>query len=636
MVQIPTFENKNVSQRTSGVPFAIPNVSDGATLPFRQLSNQADKLTGIASQFQKAEADQEVALDKLNTQQQIKEYQLNEKYKTDVFKLTEELESDFRKSELTLNRKTKVKSTYNSILSLINEAKINVLANQDTTTSKEDWDKATKKIYNNAIKNIDDDVVKQLFTAKYNDLLAIENIDVGSNIRKIDVGNAITQFNIDKQNLFNDYLNYPEGHPKRTAALKKLFGGTIDDPNIFIEAAGDLILDKLPDLAIIEAQKELFSLEATKMVDENPKQFLKLLEQGYWQNRLEPATLIKLEQPAIDNARAMDIDTLVAFMPVDPDMTIEDAEELYVEAKTGNFGGNEELQEVYNELDAQGKSDFNKAINQQRSHVRTEISFQQTQESKAEIDANNDLYVDTFEQITLGNLNISDIDNIEFEGKLGTQYKTLLKDLIAKREQNLLPTDQNLKLHDKIFKKIMNGEIQSITDQVIMHDNENKSILELTGGEDGLGTNQTQDFYNLIANRNNTDVILNAKYFEEFVSANKENILGNAALAELNLKAEPRFFQFKIIMKQRFDQGIKDGKNVFELLDKTSEHYILKDLQSYIPTKETQTNEVKESMTFKEEENVDNPMPQIGPNQTWDEFTKSDPYLKWQKLKDSQ
>ena len=630
MVQIPTFENKNVSQRTSGVPFAIPNVSDAATLPFRQLSNQADKLTGIASQFQKAEADQEVALDKLNTQQQIKEYQLNEKYKTDVFKLTEELESDFRKSELTLNRKTKVKSTYNSILPLINEAKIKILENQDTTTSKEDWDKTTKKIYNNAIKDMDDDVVKQLFTAKFNDLLAIENIDVNSNIRKIDVGNAITAFNIEKQNLFNDYLNYPEGHPKRTAALKKLFGGTIEDPNIFVEAAGDLILDKLPDLAITEAKKELFSLEATKMVDENPGKFLQLLEEGYWDSRLDPATLIKLEQPAIDNKRAMDVDYLVSFMPVDPNMTIEDAEELYKEAKTGNFGGNDEYQQIYNGLDAQGKSDFNKAINQQRSHVRTEISFQQTQDSKAELDANNDLYVDTFEKITLGELNISDIDNIEFQGKLGTQYKILLKDLIAKREQNLLPTDQNLELHDKIFKKIMNGEIQSITDQVIMHDGKNKSILELTGGEDGLGTNQTQDFYNLIANRNDTNVILNARYFEEFVSANKDNILGNAAFAKLNLKAEPRFFQFKLIMKQRFEEGIKDGKNVFQLLDKTSEHYILKDIVNYIPSKETQINEVKDSMTFKEELDTENLPPQRKPNQSIAEWLNSDEYKAWE------
>jgi len=316
-------------------------------------------------------------------------------------------------------------------------------------------------------------------------------------------------------------------------------------------------------------------------------------------------------------------------MPVDPNMSLENAEELYKEAKSGNFGGNDEYQQIYNGLDAQGKSDFNKAINQQRSHVRTEISFQQTQESKAELDANNDVYVDTFQKITLGELNISDIDNIEFQGKLGTQYKTLLKDLIAKREQNLLPTDQNLELHDKIFKKIMNGEIQSITDQVIMHDGENKSILELTGGEDGLGTNQTQDFYNLIANRNNTDVLLNARYFEEFVAANKDNILGNAAFAKLNLKAEPRFFQFKLIMKQRFEEGIKNGKNVFELLDKTSEHYILKDIQNYIPTKETQMNEVKESMTFNEEENTDNSMPQIGPDEDWDDFIKSDRYLKW-------
>ena len=65
------------------------------------------------------------------------------------------------------------------------------------------------------------------------------------------------------------------------------------------------------------------------MVDENPGQFLKLLEQGYWDSRLDPATLIKLEQPAIDNKRAMDVDYLVSFMPVDPNMSLENAEELY-------------------------------------------------------------------------------------------------------------------------------------------------------------------------------------------------------------------------------------------------------------------------------------------------------------------
>ena len=292
MVQIPTFENKNVSQRTSGVAFAIPNISEAATLPFRQLSNQADKLTGIASQFQKAEADQEVALDKLETQQKIKEYQLSEKYKTDVFKLNEELASDFKQAQLTLNRKTKVKNAYNNILPLINEAKINILANQDTTTSQADWEATTKKIYNNAIKNMDDNVVKQLFTAKYNDLLAVENIDVGSNIRKIDVKNAVDAFNVEKTNLFNDYLNYPPGHPKRELAIKRLFG--TDEPNIFVEAANDLILTELPHIAMDTAKRELFGLEASKMVDEDPKQFLKLLEQGYWDGRLDPQALIKL------------------------------------------------------------------------------------------------------------------------------------------------------------------------------------------------------------------------------------------------------------------------------------------------------------------------------------------------------
>lgn len=626
MVQIPTFENKNVSQRTSGVPFAIPNISDAATLPFRQLSNQADKLTGIASQFQKAEADQEVALDKLSKQEEIKKYQLNEKYKTDVFKLNEELASDFKQAQLTLNRKTKVKNAYNNILPLINEAKINILANQDTTTSQADWENTTKKIYNNAIKNMDDNVVKQLFTAKYNDLLAIENIDVGSNIRKIDVKNAVDVFNVEKTNLFNDYLNYKPGHPKRELAIKKLFG--TDEPNIFIEAANDLILTELPHIAIDTAKRELFGLEATKMVDEDPKQFLKLLEQGYWDGRLDPQTLVKLKDPAINNARAMDIDTLVAFMPTDANMTLEVADELYKEAKTGNFGGNEELQEVYNELDAQGKSDFNKAINQQRSHVRAEISFQQTQEQRAEIEANDELFVDSYDKATNGTLTISDIDALEFEGKQGVEYKTALKNLVAKRESGTLPTDAGLQLYDKAFKMIMDGQITSLTDKAIAgSDGEMMSILDMTGA-DGIGHSQAKELYSLIINKNNQDVLYQKNIFQDFLNSYKDQILGNPLYQKFNTKSESRFFDFTLLMKEAYEQGIKEGKSPMQLLNSSSDDFILKNIAEFIPSDEQLTNELLESMGVNIPEG-EGP-PQRKPNQSVEDWLNSEEYKTWE------
>lgn len=626
MVQIPTFENKNVSQRTSSVPFAIPNISDAATLPYRQLSNQADKLTGIASQFQKAEADKEVALDKLSKQEEIKKYQLNEKYKTDVFKLNEELASDFRQAQLTLNRKTKVKNAYNNILSSINEAKINVLANQDTTTSQADWENTTKKIYNNAIKDMDDNVVKQLFTAKFNDLLAVENIDVGSNIRKIDVKNAVDAFNVEKTNLFNDYLNYPPGHPKRELAIKRLFGA--DEPNIFVEAANDLILTELPHIAIDTAKRELFGLEASKMVDENPKQFLKLLEQGHWDDKLDPQALVKLKDPAIDNARAMDVDFLVGFMPVDPNMTLDEAEEFYKEAKSGNFGNNEEYQEIYNDLDTQGKTDFNKAINQQRSHVRAEISFQQGQEQRLEIEANDELFVDSYDKTINGTLTISDIDALEFEGKQGVEYKTALKNLVAKRESGLLPTDAGLELYDKAFKMIMEGKISSVTEKVIPNANgEMMSILDMTGA-DGIGHSQAKELYSLIINKNNQDVLYQKQAFQDFLLAYEDQILGNPLYQKYNTKSESRFFDFTLIMKEAYDQGIKEGKSPIQLLNSQSDDFILKNLAEFIPTDEQLTNEVLESFGM-EVPNDKNSQPQRKPDQSIEEYYQSEEYKNW-------
>jgi hypothetical protein len=627
MVQIPTFTSKTSPQRISGVISQIPNITDAATLPYRTLSSQADNITNLALKFKQQNKDFDNQLYKLNKEQEIKEYTINEEYKTNVINAGNKLASDFQILQLRLDRKTLLKSTVNNLLPQLNEIKLTASTNSDTLKAKEQYDTSWKQIVENAKLNIDDKVVKQMFDMEMSDLYAKESQQVDSFIRKNSINNAKLVLDTEKENLFHDYFTYPDQRP---VILQKLFSLDPEAPGIFMEAAMDGILEVPPQIAVQGAQVELFTIEAEKLVEENPKDFLSKLEDGYWKGKILATNIPKLKDAAIDKAREMDIDFLVTHMPVDPNMDIDVAEELYNQAISGDFGGDEIKQSIYQNLDNEGKTDFTTAINQQRSHVRAEISFQQGQEQQKEINANNELYTDTFEKITLGELNISDIDNIEFQGKLGTQYKTLLKDLIAKREQNLLPTDQNLELHDKIFKKIMNGEIQSLTDQVIMHNGERKSILELTGGENGLGTNQTQDFYNLIANKNNTDVLLTARYFEEFVAANKENILGNAAFAKLNLKAEPRFFQFKLIMKQRFEEGLKEGKNVFQLLDKTSEHYILKDILTYIPTKEQQTREVKESMTFKDpEENIDNTMPQIGPDEDWDDFIKSDRYLKW-------
>ena len=309
-------------------------------------------------------------------------------------------------------------------------------------------------------------------------------------------------------------------------------------------------------------------------------------------------------------------------------MTIEDAEELYKEAKSGNFGGNEEYQQIYNDLDAQGKADFNKAINQQRSHVRAEISFQQGQEQRLEIEANDELFVDSYDKAINGTLTISDIDALEFKGKQGVEYKTALKNLIAKRESGLLPTDAGLELYDQAFKMIMDGQITSVTDKAIPNANgEMMSILDMTGA-DGIGHSQAKELYSLIINKNNQDVLYQKQAFQDFLLAYEDQILGNPLYQKFNTKSESRFFDFTLIMKEAYDKGIKEGKSPIQLLNSQSDDFILKNIAEFIPSDEQLTNELLESMGVNIPEG-DGP-PQRKPNQSVEDWLNSEEYKAWE------
>ena len=464
-----------------------------------------------------------------------------------------------------------------------------------------------------------------MFEMEVGDLYATESQQVDSFIRKNSIANAKIVLNTDKEKLFHDYINNPSDRP---IILQKLFSLDPKAPGIFMEAAIDGILDVPPQLAVQAAQVELFTIEAEKLVDENPKEFLNLLEQGYWKGKILTTNIPKLKDAAIDKARAMDVDFLITHMPVDPNMDIEDAEVLYKQAISGDFGGDEIKQSIYQNLDKEGKADFITAINQQRSHVRAEISFQQSQEQRKEIDANNELYTDTYEKIVSGELTVSDIDALEFEGKLGVEYKSALKNLIAKREEGTLVSDAGLELYDKAFKMIMNGDITSVTDKVIPTNDGPKSIMDITGGEDGIGFSQSKELYSLIINRNNEDVMFQKNAFQDFLNSYKEQILGNPLYQKFNTQSESRFFDFSLIMKQAYEQGLKEGKSPYSLLNSSSDDFILKNIAEFIPSDEQLTNELLESMGVNIPEG-DGP-PQRKTNQSVEDWLNSEEYKAWE------
>ena len=97
-------------------------------------------------------------------------------------------------------------------------------------------------------------------------------------------------------------------------------------------------------------------------------------------------------------------------------------------------------------------------------------------------------------------------------------------------------------------------------------------------------------------NRNNEDVMFQKNAFQDFLNSYKEQILGNPLYQKFNTQSESRFFDFSLIMKQAYEQGLKEGKSPYSLLNSSSDDFILKNIAEFIPSDEQLTDELLQSM----------------------------------------
>ena len=628
MVQIPTYQSKSGIRQIGGVPTPVSDVTSAATLPYRSISQEAKRMQDIATRFAQEDASIKNNLDKLQKEKKLADTRITEKYKTDLFKLNENLKTEFEIRQLNLDRKTLLKTKLNSILPQLNQIKLEASSNPDTIKAKKTYDDAFKKIITSTANSIDDDVVKQMFQMDIDDIYATQSQEVDRFIRQNSIANAQTVLQTEKQNLFQEYLLNPQ---TRVTTEKKLFSLDRDAPGIFLEASIDGILSELPSDAVNTARKELYTILANQMVEENPKQFLSSLERGSFKGLLDVNDIPGLIKTATDNARSQDVDFLLTFNPIDTEKTLEEHDELYIEATKGNFYGNEEYQNIYKNLDQEGKNNYIDSLERRRNQIQSEITWKRSNDNFLEVQQNDEVFVDSYNKIVTGDMGINDIDQLQLEGKYGISLRESLKGLVEKKENGLLPSNGNLGLYNKLFDKVVTGEIQSLEDKIIIDGySEPVSILDLTGGLNGIGTDQTQNLYSLIISKNNKGFVENEKRFQEFLTANKEKILGNPVFQKYNTQSESRFFDFSLIMRQAYESGITDGKSSFNLLNSNSKDFILKNIQDFLPTNEQLQKELIQSIGVESETEInENPPPQRKENQSIEEYENSKEYLDW-------
>lgn len=628
MVQIPTYQSKSGIRQIGGVPTPISDVTSAATLPYRSISQEAKRMQDIATRFAQEDASIKNNLDKLQKEKKLADTRITEEYKTDLFKLNENLKTEFKIRQLNLDRKTLLKTKVNSILPQLNQIKLEASSNPDTIKAKKTYDDAFKKIITSTANSIDDDVVKQMFQMDIDDIYATQSQEVDRFIRQNSIANAQNALQTEKQNLFQEYLLNPK---TRVTTEKKLFSLDPNAPGIFLEASTDGILSELPSDAVNTARKELYTILANQMVEENPKQFLSSLERGSFKGLLDVNDIPGLIKTATDNARSQDVDFLLTFNPIDTEKTVEEHDELYLEATKGNFYGNEEYQNIYKNLDQEGKNNYIDALERRRNQIQSEITWKRSNDNFLEVQQNDEVFVDSYNKIVTGDMGINDIDQLQLEGKYGISLRESLKTLVEKKENGLLPSNGNLGLYNKLFDKVVTGEIESLEDKIIIDGySEPVSILDLTGGLNGIGTDQTQNLYSLIISKNNKSFVENEKRFQEFLTANKEKILGNPVFQKYNTQSESRFFDFALIMRQAYESGITDGKSSFNLLNSNSKDFILKNIQDFLPTNEQLQKELIQSIGVESETEInENPPPQRKKNQSIEEYENSKEYLDW-------
>jgi hypothetical protein len=82
-------------------------------------------------------------------------------------------------------------------------------------------------------------------------------------------------------------------------------------------------------------------------------------------------------------------------------------------------------------------------------------------------------------------------------------------------------------------------------------------------------------------------------------------------------------------MKQAYEQGLKEGKSPYSLLNSSSDDFILKNIAEFIPSDEQLTDELLQSMGVNVPDDENLP-PQRKPDQTPEEWMNSDEYKTWE------
>tara|TARA_B100001063_G_scaffold141178_1_gene131910 strand:+ start:4577 stop:6358 length:1782 start_codon:yes stop_codon:yes gene_type:complete len=493
------------------------------------------------------------------------------------------------------------------------------------------YDSQTESWKNTILGNIKNKNVKRKFDAWAMQTNSKYGLDVSQTVRGNNRAMLEENIQLDTNRLINEHVT-ASNDLVRQDAYNQLFGN---------EELGILgMYDRLDEMfeTPIGTNKEQYNqkiqdslslVEAGFLAENNPNQFLAQQKQGQY-NNLEPAKLLQFTAAAEQNATNLKVSYILdSFIPIDPDQNFEDAQTAYDNIVNGSFVRkdgtvDEQLKNVYNSMSDSEKSALSGALQTRFNAVQSDITFNQNQVNFQETKANNQYFVDSISKVRNGEMGITDIQNIPWSGKLGSDYKILLEEMVVKKTQGLITDDAGLKMYNDLHQAIVEDKLYSTNAKIkLPNETQEKSILDRVR-EGTIGMNQLEQLEEIIAKKDDQTFLNERKTFQNFLVASEKQVKGvMKQLDKFNAYSDQRFFEFSLEMKQAFLNGLKDGKSVYDLLISTSPDYILKPdiLRKYSRTLREQSLEINQSLGI----NTENNQPEIikrKPGETEDEFLK--------------
>jgi len=336
------------------------------------------------------------------------------------------------------------------------------------------------------------------------------------------------------------------------------------------------------------------SAVANKMLLNQPSLLKKQLQEGKY-NILESKDIIELSTKADVVIKQQKFSTLtnaissVGVGEVPPNAL----KQITQQTISGNFAGDENLQNIYNSLTDIEKKEFRNFAGKKAREKRNELLFEISAEDAAlkletaegfnkalaDADVATGLNQKTIENIFSNNLN------------LNTQL-TDVNTKIINNAQEKITIQSDFDSNTAISALIATNRINNVSDKFLLpNETESKSILERYGETD---LNDLQYYSSLFVqqNKNPKQFLKTFAPFHSFIDETKSLISSDVIKILDPTSYNNSLTRFRDDMYLLYTQGINEGKSPLQLLDYKDKNFIGKDFLQY----QTDKNKIFKNM----------------------------------------